>query len=91
MPRGKAIPKTNDVQSVETAIRESDWNSARHAMAVKLGRMFDHTDSARDVKSIAISLMPLVDACETSERGEVTSKTQLANIIEEAEKVLTNA
>ena len=90
MARGKAIPKNTEAASVEQAILESDWQAARYAMAVKLGRMFDHTDSARDVKAISLSLAPLVDACESSDRGDITA-TPLDNILAEAEKVLANA
>ena len=90
MARGKAIPKNTESASVEQAILANDWGAARYAMAVKLGRMFDHTDSARDVKAISLSLAPLVDACESGTRGDAT-ETPLESILAEAEKVIANA
>ena len=90
MARGKTITKNTKEASVEQAIIDNDWAAARFAMAVKLGRMFDHTDSARDVKAISLSLAPLVDACESSDRGGNVA-TPLDNILAEAEKVLANA
>ena len=90
MARGRSIPKNTEAASVEKAILDNDWGSARYAMAVKLGRMFDHTDSARDVKAISLSLTPLVDACEAATRGDV-KETPLDSILAEAEKVIANA
>ena len=90
MAQGKSIPKNTKAASVEQAIIANDWEAARYAMAVKLGRMFDHTDSARDVKAISLSLAPLVDACEAGARGEIKS-TPLESILAEAEKVLADA
>ena len=90
MVRGKSIPKSTKAASVEKAIVNNDWDAARYAMAVKLGRMFDHTDSARDVKAISLSLAPLVDACEAGARGKSKS-TPLESILAEAEKVLADA
>lgn len=49
---------------VERAIAQDDYPAARKAMAIRLARMFDSTDSAREVKALTISLAPLVERCE---------------------------
>ena len=86
MAQGKKIPKNPEAASVEAALLAGDWPLVRYAMAVKLARMFDHTESARDVKALSVSLAPLIRSCEAA---HITSEgTELAQILAEAEQLL---
>ena len=70
------------------AIRDGDWVRARRLMAIRLGEAFDQTDSARDLKAISMSLVPLMVACEADDvREAAASGTPLADILAEAEAV----
>jgi hypothetical protein len=71
MSQGKKIRMDEPPKSVEQAILADDFPGARKAMAVRLARMFDNTDSARDVKALSISLAPLVEACEADYNATV--------------------
>ena len=62
--QGKKIDMRAEAGPVERAILDNDYPAARKAMAVKLARMFDGTDSARDLKANTLSLAPLVEKCE---------------------------
>lgn len=64
MSQGKKIDMMADAGPVESALLRNDYPAARKAMAVKLARMFDFTDSARDLKANTLSLAPLVEKCE---------------------------
>ena len=89
MPKGKQIVNTVPIGSIEDAVRNSEWSNARLRMAVKLARMMDNSDSARDIKSLSLSLEPLLDKCEADAvaRG-VEEGTPLADILAEAEAAL---
>lgn len=77
---------------IEQAVASNDYQLARSLMAVKLARMLDATDSARDAKSICLSLVQLLDKCEEdSKRDADTSMTPYAQIMAEAERVLADA
>ena len=64
MSQGKKIDMMADAGPVESALLNDDYPAARKAMAIKLARMFDFTDSARDLKANTLSLAPLVENCE---------------------------
>jgi hypothetical protein len=64
MSQGKKIDMDAIAGPVERAIINNDYPAARKAMAVRLARMFDNTDSARDLKATTLSLEPLVTKCE---------------------------
>lgn len=92
MAKGKAIDSTIPIGSIEQAVIDGNWASARLSMAVKLARMMDNTDSARDVKSISLSLEPLLDKCEADAKKIVeNTETPYAQIMREAEELLTHA
>ena len=92
MARGKAVDRTIPMGSIENAVLNGDWMQARLNMAARLARMMDNTDCARDVKSICLSLMPLIDKCEETERQtQSASNTPLESILAEAEAALANA
>lgn len=65
MSQGKKVDMSRPVKSVEEAIVGHDWAGARYAMTVRLARMFDATDSAREVKALSMSLDPMIDKCQT--------------------------
>lgn len=57
--------------SVEKAVSEGDYDSARSAMALRLARLFDSTSSARDGKAIALSLADLLDELDGRVRADM--------------------
>lgn len=83
MSQGKKVDMTIPIDSIEGAILRQDWKGARFAMAVRLARMLDSTDSARDVKALTMSLDPLIDKCESDFAPEEDNEgsTPLAEII----------
>jgi hypothetical protein len=92
MAQGKKINNTIPIGSIESAVISGDFCSARLSMAARLARMLDNTDSARDVKALSMSLIPLLDRCELDEQARSTSEeTPLADILAEAEAALANA
>lgn len=92
MAAGKKIDSTIPMGSVESAVSNGEWSKARLQMAAKLARMLDNTDCARDVKSLSLSLIPLIDKCEQDERAShAQENTPLADILAEAEAMLVNA
>jgi hypothetical protein len=86
MSQGKKVDMTVPIDSVEDAVVRHDWKGARLAMAVRLARMLDSTDSARDVKALTMSLDPLIDKCESDSKtdDEATMNTPLAGILKMA-------
>jgi hypothetical protein len=92
MAQGKQITNESPIGSIEQAVRDSDFTKARYSMSVKLARMMDATDSARDVKSLSLTLLDLLEKCETDRLREAEKNdTPLASILAEAETVLANA
>lgn len=92
MAQGKQITNESPIGSIEQAVRDSDFTKARYSMSVKLARMMDATDSARDVKSLSLTLLDLLEKCETDRLREAEKNdTPLASILAEAETVMANA
>lgn len=89
--QGIPIAKDAPVGAIENAVSSKDYKQARSLMAIKLARMLDHTDSARDAKSICLSLTQLLDKCEQDSQETKFDNTPYAQIMAEAEKVLANA
>lgn len=87
MSQGKKIDMDEPARGVELAISSDDYPAARKAMAIRLARMFDNTDSARDVKALSISLAPLIEACEQDSNAakDTNADNPLNHIIEMAE------
>lgn len=80
--RGVSISRTPTDGTISEAVREKDWPAARLAMAARLAEAADATDSARDLKSIARSLTPLLDRCEADQLIEAAQgETPLARIV----------
>lgn len=91
MAQGKPIDRNAAAGSIEQAVTAGNFADARLAMAVKLARMMDNTDSARDVKSISLSLEGLLDKCEADAvRNSDIASTPYAQIMREAEAALVN-
>ena len=92
MAAGKAVDLNAPAGKIEAAISSGNFTKARLNMAVKLGRMMDATDCARDAKSICLSLIDLLDKCEADElRKPGNNENALAQILREAEETLANA
>lgn len=92
MAAGKAVDLTAPAGRIESAVESGDFASARLNMAIKLARMMDATDCARDAKSICLSLIDLLDKCEADNiRNAGASDNPLAQILREAEETLANA
>ena len=91
MPSGKRV--TVGPSDVASAILVEDWSNARKMMAVRLAEVFDQTESPRDMKSIARTLVALLKECEDdSARKEIEAgSSSYASILAEAEKVLADA
>lgn len=85
------ISKDAPALAIEQAVRGKDYKKARELMAIKLARMLDYTDSARDSKSICLSLTQLIDKCEADEQQRDDKDTPYSRIMAEAEQVLANA
>jgi len=87
MSQGKKIDMKADAGPVESALLNDDYPAARKAMAIKLARMFDGTDSARDLKANTLSLAPLVEKCEQdfTAKGDAEADNPLNRIVAMAE------
>lgn len=87
MSQGKRIDMDEPARGVELAISSDDYPAARKAMAIRLARMFDNTDSARDVKALCISLAPLIEKCEQdlNAKKDASDDNPLNHIMEMAE------
>jgi hypothetical protein len=82
MSQGKKVDMTVPIESVEAAVLRDDWAGARRAMTVRLARMFDQTDSAREVKALSMSLEPMLDKCERdAEESAEEESTPLDEIL----------
>lgn len=92
MAAGKPVDLKAPAGAIEREINSGNYAAARKQMAVKLARMLDSTDSARDAKSICLSLNQLVDRLEVDAlNSEAASETPYAQIMREAEAALINA
>ena len=92
MAAGKPVDLTAPAGRIERAVEGGDFASARLAMAVKLARMMDATDSARDAKAISLSLADLLDRCDgDAAKAKAVNGSPLAELMREAEMVLSDA
>jgi CRISPR/Cas system CSM-associated protein Csm2 small subunit len=91
--QGHKIRHQTQLESVEDAIYADDYEQARKLTALRLARLFDNTDCARDAKSLARTLAELIDKCaEDAERGKAeNAETPLSSIVSEAETIIANA
>ena len=91
MAQGKPIDRNAKAGCIEQAVMSGNFPDARRAMVIKLARMMDGTDSARDVKSISLTLDSLLDKCEADAlRLSDMADTPYAQIMREAEAALAN-
>ena len=91
MAAGKSVDLAAPAGAIEQAVVDGDYAKARKKITVKLARMMDATDSARDAKSISLSLIQLIDKCEAdAARAGAEKDTPLAQILAEAEAALAN-
>lgn len=79
-------PRYAEDGPIQGAVEARDWRAARLALAEKLAKAADATDSARDVKAIAHELVPVLDRCEADQHAAdaANADTPLARILAEA-------
>lgn len=66
------------------AVRNADWDKARHLAAIKVAEAMERTESARDTKALALSLDQLIDKCSASQVGRADGATPLDEILARA-------
>ena len=84
--RGRSISQTPSDHTITRAVESHNWAAARFAITRRLGEAMDATDSARDLKSLARSIAPLISQCETDDivSASQDAGTPLAQILAEA-------
>lgn len=91
MPKNKPLP-TSAPESIEQAWANHDEIAVASAIVRKYARVLDMTDSGRDIKPLATGMFEAIDRLHALEASEgATSNTDLARILEEAEKITANA
>lgn len=91
MPKNKPLP-TSAPESIEQAWAKRDEIAVASAIVRKYARVLDMTDSGRDIKPLATGMFEAIDRLNALEASKgALSDTPLADILAEAEKVLTNA
>lgn len=80
-------PKYAKQGPISLAVEGRDWSAARLALAEKLAKLADATDSARDAKSIARELAALLDRCEADQYAADAKEkdTPLTRILADAD------
>ena len=71
-------------RSLSEAVRECDWDTARHLAAIRVAETMERTEAAREVKSLSLSLSQLIDRCEAANVGPGEAETPLDRIVAEA-------
>lgn len=66
------------------AVRQADWDTARHLAAIRVAEAMERTESARDTKALALSLDQLIDKCSTAQVGRPGATTPLDEILSRA-------
>lgn len=66
------------------AVEAMEWDKARHLLACRVAESIEHTQSAREVKALSLTLSKLIDACEESRIGADPSETPLDRILGDA-------
>ena len=69
--------------AISEAVESGDWPQARLAIAKRLARILDTTDSARDSKTVARELLQTIDRVEQDEAlgAAAAPETPLARIL----------
>ena len=74
--------KTGDT-GLSEAVRNGEWDKARHLAAIIVAEMMEQTESPREVKALSISLSDLIDKCEASDVTNEFDDSPIARIIAE--------
>ena len=74
----------NASNELSQAVARGEWPRARHLAAVKVAEMMEQSDSPREVKSLSLSLIQLINACEANPVNDFTD-TPYTRIMREAE------
>lgn len=80
-------PRYAEQGPISQAVEARDWRAARLALAEKLAKLADATDSARDAKSVASELAAVLDRCEADQHATdaKSPETPLARILADAQ------
>lgn len=71
-------------KSLSEAVKQADWDTARHLAAIRVAEAMERTESARDTKALALSLDQLIDKCQAARVGAPEAITPLAEILASA-------
>ena len=84
--RGQS-PRYAEQGPISQAVEARDWRTARLALAEKLAKVADATDSARDAKAVARELASVIDRCEADQYAADAkdADSPLAQILAEAD------
>ena len=77
-------------KELSTAVAGGDWPLARQIAAIKVAEMMEQSESPREVKSLSISLIKLIDACEDSDIPGDYDNTPYARIMRQAKEMENN-
>ena len=90
MAQGKKV-SMEGLQSIERAVLRGDYHEARRRLTLKVARMMDASESARDVKALAVTLAPLIESMaeegREEERRRDAQDTPLARVLSMAGSV----
>ena len=80
-------PRYAEQGPISQAVEARDFRAARLALAEKLARVADATDSARDIKAVARELATVLDRCEADKHATDAEgrDTPLARLLAEAD------
>lgn len=75
--------RSND--SVETALKSGDYDRAQTLVALKLARLFDSTESARDAKAISRELrLAMADMRQAEDAAADNPLAEIMRLAEQA-------
>lgn len=72
--------------NLSEAVRNGEWDKARHLAAIRVAEMMERTESPREVKALSISLSDLIDKCEANDVADEFADSPLVQILAEAEQ-----
>lgn len=81
-------PRYAEGGPIQNAVVARDWHAARLALAEKLAKAADATDSARDIKAIAHELLAVLNRCEADQytAEAANSDSPIARILTDAQE-----
>ena len=74
-----------DEITLSEAVKQGEWDKAKHLLAIRVSEMIEQTDSPRETKALAISLESLIKACEYSDVAH--EETEIDRILADIKRV----